>query len=60
MPLRVKRIRESTQGTLAMAYHSGSRGVSMARELPILPSTAQPTEGTSAEAVIYSRVFCKE
>ena len=31
----------------------------MARELPILPATAQPTEGTAPEAVIYSRVFCK-
>lgn len=31
----------------------------MARELPILPATAQPAEGTAPEAVIYSRVFCK-
>ena len=31
----------------------------MAKELPILPSNAQPAEGDTAEAVIYSRVFCK-
>ena len=31
----------------------------MAKELPILPSSAQPAEGAAAEAVIYSRVFCK-
>jgi hypothetical protein len=31
----------------------------MAKELPILPSTAQPAEGAAPEAVIYSRVFCK-
>ena len=31
----------------------------MAKELPILPSNAQPAEGTAPEAVIYSRVFCK-
>lgn len=30
----------------------------MARELPILPSTAQPAEGAAAEAIVYSRVFC--
>ena len=31
----------------------------MAKELPILPSTAQPAEGAATEAVLYSRVFCK-
>jgi hypothetical protein len=31
----------------------------MAKELPILPSTAQPAEGVATEAVVYSRVFCK-
>lgn len=31
----------------------------MGKQLPILPSTTQPAEGAAAEAVIYSRVFCK-
>lgn len=31
----------------------------MARELPILPSSPQPSESDGAEAVIYSRVFCQ-
>ncbi len=32
----------------------------MAKELPILPSTAQPTDAEEAEAHQYSRVFCQK
>lgn len=32
----------------------------MAKELPILPSTAQPVDETQAEQYQYSRVFCQK
>jgi hypothetical protein len=32
----------------------------MAKELPILPSTAQPTDAAQAESYQYSRVFCQK
>ncbi|MDW7649634.1 MAG: hypothetical protein SCG73_08475, partial [Nitrospiraceae bacterium] len=32
----------------------------MGKELPILPSTAQPAEAAPAEAFLYSRVFCQK
>src|SRR6185369_13514124 len=32
----------------------------MAKELPILPSTAQPADETQAEQHQYSRVFCQK
>ncbi|HEY7532837.1 MAG TPA: hypothetical protein VH681_08695 [Nitrospiraceae bacterium] len=32
----------------------------MAKELPILPSTVQPADGTQAEPSTYSRVFCQK
>ena len=32
----------------------------MAKELPILPSTAQPTDAEQAEPYQYSRVFCQK
>ncbi|NOT96128.1 MAG: hypothetical protein HOP00_07450, partial [Nitrospira sp.] len=32
----------------------------MAKELPILPSTAQPADEAQAESFQYSRVFCQK
>ena len=32
----------------------------MAKELPILPSTAQPADAAQAEPYQYSRVFCQK
>jgi hypothetical protein len=32
----------------------------MAKELPILPASAQPAQGAAAEKFTYSRVFCKK
>ena len=32
----------------------------MAKELPILPSTAQPADAAQAEQYQYSRVFCQK
>jgi len=32
----------------------------MAKELPILPASAQPTQAASAENFLYSRVFCQK
>jgi hypothetical protein len=32
----------------------------MGKELPILPASAQPSEGAVAESFLYSRVFCQK
>ncbi len=42
-------------------YEYRTRGLSlMGKELPILPSTAQPSDTPEAEAYQYSRVFCQK
>lgn len=39
---------------------SAPRVAGMAKELPILPSTAQPADAAQAEQYQYSRVFCQK